>query len=64
MRLTEFHDRVRAEFGPVLGDSVLRDHVLIAMGGVTASVALHQGKSLRDVWWALCDDFDIPRDRW
>lgn len=64
MRLTEFHERLYAEFGPVLGQSVLRDHVLTSMGGQTAATAVQRGENLRDIWWALCEDFDIPRERW
>ncbi|NBQ41752.1 MAG: DUF3046 domain-containing protein, partial [Mycobacteriaceae bacterium] len=22
------------------------------------------GVEPRDVWWALCADFDVPRDQW
>ncbi|MCW4353829.1 DUF3046 domain-containing protein [Hoyosella sp. YIM 151337] len=64
MRLTEFHERVHAEFGPVFGQSVLRDHVLTAMGGVTASAAVARGSNLRDIWRAICEDFDVPCERW
>ena len=64
MRLTEFQELVRTEFGPLKGDTVLRDHVLTQLGGRTARAAIEAGEDPRDVWWALCADFDVPRSRW
>lgn len=64
MRLTEFHDRVRSRFGAAYGATVLADHVLAAVGGRTAAQAIEAGVEPRDVWWALCTDFDVPRDQW
>lgn len=64
MRLTEFHERVTVRFGTVYGTSVLVDHVLTALGGRTAAQAIEDGAEPRDVWWALCADFDVPRDQW
>ncbi|TDZ77021.1 hypothetical protein DE4585_01291 [Mycobacteroides salmoniphilum] len=64
MRLTEFHERVTGRFGGVYGSSVLADHVLTAMGGRTAAQAVEEGAEPRDVWRALCADFDVPRDQW
>ena len=64
MRLTEFHDRVRERFGTGYSASVLADHVLAAIGGRTAAQAIEAGVEPRDVWWALCADFDVPRDQW
>lgn len=64
MRLTEFNDRVSWRFGAAYGASVLVDHVLGALGGRTAAEAIEAGVEPRDVWWALCADFDVPRDQW
>lgn len=64
MRLTEFNDRVTGLFGAAYGASVLVDHVLSALGGRTAAEAIEAGVEPRDVWRALCADFDVPRDRW
>lgn len=64
MRLTEFHERVEAQFGPVRGASLCVDHVLTRLGGRTAAQAIEAGVEPRDVWWALCADFDVPRDQW
>lgn len=64
MRLTEFHERVTLRFGAAYGATVLTDHVLAAVGGRTAEQAIEDGVQPRDVWWALCADFDVPRDQW
>ena len=64
MRLTEFHELVEAQFGAVRGASLLVDHVLTRLGGRTAVQAIEAGIDPRDVWWALCADFDVPRDQW
>jgi hypothetical protein len=64
MRLTEFNELVTQQFGTVYGASVLADHVLTNLGGRTAAQAIEDGVDPRDVWRALCVDFDVPRDRW
>ena len=64
VRRTEFHDLVEAQFGTVRGASVLVDHVLTALGGRTAQQAIEDGVDPRDVWRALCTDFDVPREQW
>jgi len=64
VRLTEFHELVAAQFGQARGASLLVDHVLTALGGRTAAQAVEDGVEPRDVWRALCADFDVPRDRW
>ncbi|RAV13215.1 DUF3046 domain-containing protein [Mycolicibacterium sp. GF69] len=64
MRLTEFHVLVREQFGPVRGASLLVDHVLSGVGGRTAAQAIEEGVDPREVWRALCADFDVPRDQW
>lgn len=64
MRLTEFHERVKAQFGEVRGRSLLVDYVLAGVGGRTAVQALDDGIDPRAVWRALCADFDIPPQQW
>jgi len=64
VRLTEFHELVDAQFGTVRGASLLVDHVLTSIGGRTAAQAIEAGVEPRDVWRALCADFDVPRDQW
>jgi hypothetical protein len=43
---------------------MLVDHVLSGFGGRTAAQAIEDGADPRDVWRALCADFDVPRDQW
>jgi hypothetical protein len=64
VRLTEFNDRVTLRFGATYGASVLADHVLTGFDGRTAAQAIEAGIEPRDVWRALCADFDVPRDQW
>ncbi|AGB22869.1 Protein of unknown function (DUF3046) [Mycobacterium sp. JS623] len=64
MRLTEFQELVASQFGSVRGASLLVDHVLSGFGGRTAAQAIEDGVEPRDVWRALCADFDVPRDQW
>ncbi|MBB2990166.1 hypothetical protein FHR72_001634 [Mycolicibacterium iranicum] len=64
MRLTEFHELVEGQFGAVRASSLLVDHVLTSVGGRTAAQAIEDGVEPREVWRALCADFDVPRDQW
>ncbi|SEH84247.1 Protein of unknown function [Mycolicibacterium rutilum] len=64
MRLTEFRELVDGQFGPARGASLVVDHVLTGLDGRTAAQAIEDGVDPRDVWRALCADFDVPRDQW
>jgi len=64
VRLTEFQELVEGQFGSVRGGSLLVDHVLTGLGGRTGAQAIEDGVDPRDVWRALCADFDVPRDQW
>ncbi|MGE2734087.1 DUF3046 domain-containing protein [Mycolicibacterium vaccae] len=64
MRLTEFHELVEGRFGAMRASSMLVDHVLTSLGGRTAAQAIEDGVEPRQVWRALCADFDVPRDEW
>ena len=55
---------VHGEFGRLYGESMLVDHVLISMGGMTAAQAIEAGQDPKEVWRALCAEFDVPRSRW
>lgn len=64
MRLTEFHELVEGQFGRVRGSSMLVDHALTRFGGRSAAQAIDDGEDVREVWRALCADFDVPREQW
>ncbi len=64
VRLTEFHELLRTEFGTPRGDALLNDHTLSGFGGRTGAQAIEDGADPREVWRALCAEFDVPRNRW
>jgi hypothetical protein len=60
VRLTEFWEKMRAQFGDVYAESVAKDYVLSALGGRTVNQALADGEDAKVVWRAVCDAFHIP----
>ena len=60
MRLTEFWERMRAQFGDAYADSVAKDYVLSSLGGRTVTAALADGEDAKVVWRAVCETFDVP----
>ncbi|MDS1112854.1 DUF3046 domain-containing protein [Gordonia westfalica] len=64
MRLTEFTELMTTEFGVSRADSILVDHVLTEFGGRSGAQAIDDGIDPREVWVAICRDFDVPRQRW
>ncbi|MGF0319474.1 DUF3046 domain-containing protein [Nocardia fluminea] len=63
MRLTEFQELMHTEFGVARADAMLTDHVIPQLGR-TGAAAIDNGVDPRDVWRALCADFDVPPSRW
>ena len=62
MRRSEFDRAVADEFG-TRGGALIADLVLSAVGDRTALEALAAGTPPREVWFALCDETDVPRER-
>jgi len=60
VRLTEFWDRMRAQFGDVYAESVAKDQVLGALGDRTVNQALADGQDAKTVWRAVVETFDVP----
>ena len=60
VRLTEFWERMRAQFGDVYARSVARDQVLAALGSRTVEQALADGEEPKRVWRAVCEAFQVP----
>jgi hypothetical protein len=60
MRLTDFWDRMRKQFGPTYADSFAHDYVIAELGGRTVHEALAQGAETVDVWRAVCKAVDVP----
>lgn len=61
VRLTEFWRRMDEHFGDVYTHSVAKDYVLAGLGGRTIEQALAEGEGVKDVWGAVCAEFQIPR---
>jgi len=62
MRLSEFRQALKDEFGESYGRVLTRDLVLGPLG-TTADQALAGGVPARDVWLALCAETDVPPAR-
>jgi Protein of unknown function (DUF3046) len=60
VRLTEFWERMRAQFGDSYAESVAKDFVLAGLGGRTVNQALADGVDAKTVWRAVCEAFDVP----
>lgn len=54
---------MHGEFGVARGDALLADHVIPSLGR-TGADAIESGVDPRDVWRALCAEFDVPKARW
>jgi hypothetical protein len=58
--LTEFRARTVEAFGDLRAGHLVRSHHLAAFGGRTADEAIDAGASVKQVWLALCTEFEIP----
>ncbi len=59
MRLTEFWRRMRERFGPTYAASVAADYRLPLLGS-TIDEALAAGVEAKEIWRAVCAEFDMP----
>ena len=59
MTLTEFQTRTVEAFGDLRADHLVRTHNLATFGGLTAHEAIDAGRSVKQVWLALCDEFEV-----
>jgi Protein of unknown function (DUF3046) len=59
MRLTEFWRRMRERFGPTYAASVAADYRLPLLGA-TIEEALAAGVETKEIWRAVCAEFDMP----
>jgi hypothetical protein len=62
VRLTEFWDRMRAQFGDAYSQSVAKDFVFDKLGGRTVDRALADGVDVKVVWRAVCDTFKVSEN--
>lgn len=63
MRVTVFRKMMAEEFGEVRAEMLARDHVLSALGSRTVDQAIDAGLPAKEIWRAVCDDFQVPQDR-
>jgi hypothetical protein len=60
VRLTEFWERMRVQFGDAYAESVAKDYVLSNLGERTVNKALTDGEDAKVVWRAVCETFNVP----
>jgi hypothetical protein len=59
VRITEFWSRMNERFGEVYAHSLARDYRLPLLGR-TAEEALAAGIEAKEVWQAVCAEFEVP----
>lgn len=59
MRLTEFWQRMDERFGSAYARSVAADYRLPLLGA-TVDEALREGVEAKEIWRAVCAEFDVP----
>ncbi|HZZ95991.1 MAG TPA: DUF3046 domain-containing protein [Jatrophihabitantaceae bacterium] len=59
MRLTEFWRRMDERFGASYSRSVAADYRLPLLG-MTADDALRSGVEAKEIWRAVCAEFEVP----
>jgi hypothetical protein len=63
MRITVFRRMMDDEFGEMRAATISADHMFAALGGVTVDQAIDLGMDPREVWQAVCAEFDVPESR-
>lgn len=59
MRLTDFWSRMEARFGAGYAHSLAADYRLPLLSA-TVNDALEQGVEAKEVWRAVCAEFEVP----
>jgi hypothetical protein len=59
VRLTDFWRRMDARFGKTYARSVAADYRLPLLGS-TIDEAIARGVQIKEVWQAVCAEFDVP----
>lgn len=57
--MTEFWRRMDERFGPAYSRSVAADYRLPLLGA-TVDDALQRGVDAKEIWRAVCAEFDVP----
>ena len=64
MRLSQYTNLMTDEFGYEYAQVISRDLVLGSLGDRTADQALADGDDPKDIWLALCEANNVPKERW
>ena len=59
MRLTDFWNRMEERFGAAYAHSLAADYRLPALGS-TIDEAIASGVETKDIWRAVCGEFEMP----
>lgn len=60
MRLTNFWNNMREQFGEAYAESLAKDYVIEGLGSRTIDQALADGVGAKEIWRAVCETFDLP----
>ncbi|HJE57294.1 MAG TPA: DUF3046 domain-containing protein [Nocardiopsis listeri] len=60
MRLTNFWNNMREQFGEAYAESLAKDYVIEGLGSRTIDQALADGVGVKEIWRAVCEAFDLP----
>ena len=60
MRLSEFWRRMDARFGATYSRTLAREYLLPTLR-TTVEQALHDGVPAKEVWRAICAEFEMPQ---
>ncbi|MFC4004633.1 DUF3046 domain-containing protein [Prauserella oleivorans] len=63
MRITVFRRLMAEEFGATRAEMLAKDHVLSGLGGRTVEQALEAGIPAKEIWQAVCAEFEVPAER-
>jgi len=61
MRITEFWRRMEARFGPGYARSIAADYRVPGLGS-TIDEAFLAGMDAKEIWRAVCVEFEVPRE--
>ena len=59
MRLTDFWNRMEERFGAAYAHSLAADYRLPELGS-TVDEGITAGVETKDIWRAVCDEFEMP----
>ncbi|WP_406629028.1 DUF3046 domain-containing protein [Amycolatopsis sp. WGS_07] len=63
MRITVFRRLMAEEFGSGRAEMLAKDHVFSGLGGHTVEEALSAGTPPKEIWRAVCVEFEVPPER-